>query len=56
MTDVIVFIIVFAVVVRTLMYGFWTYRGKNILGGSFISLLSLGTAAFYAYLVFRSGS
>ena len=56
MTDIAVFIIVFAVVMRTLMYAIWTFRGTNSLGGSFISLLSLGTAAFYAYLVLRSGS
>ncbi len=56
MTDIAVFIIVFAVALRTLMYGIWTFRGKNVLGGSFISILSLGTVAFYAYLMFRSGS
>lgn len=55
MTDALVFIIVFIIVIRTLLYGIWTLKAKNILGGCFIFLLSLGTAAFYSYLMFRSG-
>ena len=55
MTDIAVFIIVCAVVIRTLLYGIWTLKAKNILGGCFIFLLSFGTAAFYSYLMFRSG-
>ncbi len=54
--NILVFLIVIAVSVRCIMYGIWTFKEKNLLGASFISILSLGTVAFAAYLMFRPGA
>lgn len=51
--DILLILIIVCVVIRCMMYGIWTFR-KNITGGIFISLLSLGTLAFSVYLMLRS--
>ncbi len=56
MIDIFVFLLVLIVILRTMMYGIWTLKGKNILGGSFIMLLSSGTAVLAAYLLFRGST
>ncbi len=54
--NIFVFILILIIVVRTLLYGFWTLKGKNIAGGIFVILLSSVTAGYAAYLMFRGGT
>ena len=54
--NIFVFLLIIIIVIRTLLYGFWTLKGKNITGGIFVILLSSLTAGYVAYLMFRGGT
>ncbi len=51
---IIAFIIIFAASFRTMMYGIWTIRGKNIIGGVFVMILAAGTLTLAVRYVLKA--
>lgn len=49
----LVFIIVLFISVRTLMYGIWIVRNKNVAGGIYVFLLACGALGMAARYVFK---
>lgn len=54
--NIFILILILIIVIRTMLYGFFTLKEKNITGGIFVILLSFTTAGYAAYLMFRGGT